>query len=646
MTGRAGRRGRDRTSARSRSSEAQLPRASSTLLPKVLMVSVAVLTVAAIITLVVETGIARQQLADEALALSNERGETLARRVQQEGASTRQQLLTLVQQLQLAAPDGAEPERDLLETLALTRISGDRAEVAGIIDVRSGALCASLPGRPGLADPGPLIFSRLGATPESSTRVVPTTDDGYALVHAQTLGRLEFGPSLLAIGYPLDDGRARSLRDDLGVDDVEVVVDGTVVAATSPSTDGGPAADTEVRQQTQHAPDGRLVRYVTIGTERGWDTPAVIGVISDDPLAGLDRALTRTRLLTLGLLVLVGAGLALAAARVLTRPIGDLTTTASAIAAGDLERPFVVPDRQDELGTLARALEEMRRELRAQLQIIAEQAGELQEAARRIIGAQDRERQRVALDLHDGLQHQLVVLRMQAGAMRDRCRGEPDLVTGCDDLAGSIDQILEQLRSTGHRLFPSILRDRGLAAALHSLASRSEIPVEVVLDPEPFPRAEEDVEVAAYFIIAEAVTNAWRHAAAATITVGATLREGHLRLEVSDDGRGFEVSDHLGNGTVHLRDRATALGGRLHLSSQPGQGTTVVAHLPRRSVTDAPAEPSSGGGALQEEQHGGDPTVEIGLLAQPELAEDRVGVFLDRPLGDRQPPRDGGVAST
>ena len=637
MTGRAGRRLGDRISPRVPRPRTEPPREPSTLLPKVLLAAVAVLTVAAIITLVVETGIARQQLSDEALALSNDRGETLARRVQQEGASTRQQLLTLVQQLQLDTRDEAELERGLLETLALTRVSGDRAEVAGIIDVRSGALRASLPGRAALLDPGPLTFSLLGATPESSTRVVPITDDGYALVHVQTLGRLELGPSMLAIGYPLDDGRARSLRDDLGVDDVEVVVDGTVVAATSHPADGRPAADPEVRQQTQQASDGRLVRYVTIGTERDWDTPAFIGVISDDPLAALNRALTRTRLFTLALLIVVGAGLALAAARALTRPISDLTTTASAIAGGDLERPFTVPDRQDELGTLARALEEMRRELRAQLRVIAEQAGELQEAARRIVGAQDRERQRVALDLHDGLQHQLVVLRMQAGALRDRCRDDRDLAESCEELAGSIDQILDQVRSTGHRLFPSILRDRGLAAALHSLAARSEIPVEVILDPDPLPRAEEDVEVAAYFIIAEAVTNALRHAAATTITVAATLRDDHLRLEVSDDGRGFEVSEHLGNGTVHLRDRATALGGRLHLRSEPGQGTRVTAHLPRWT---------SVGGSLEEEQDGGDPSVEIGLLGQPELAEDRVGVLLDGAFRDRQPPRDGGVPPT
>lgn len=122
MTGRAGRRLRDRISPRVPRSGTDPPREPSTLLPKVLLAAVAVLTVAAIVTLVVETEIARQQLSNEALALSNDRGETQARRVQQERASTRQQLLTLVQQLQLDTRDEAELERGLLETLVLTRV--------------------------------------------------------------------------------------------------------------------------------------------------------------------------------------------------------------------------------------------------------------------------------------------------------------------------------------------------------------------------------------------------------------------------------------------------------------------------------------------------------------------------------------------
>jgi signal transduction histidine kinase len=98
--------------------------------------------------------------------------------------------------------------------------------------------------------------------------------------------------------------------------------------------------------------------------------------------------------------------------------------------------------------------------------VIRRQAEALQEAARRIVGTQDAERQRVAQDLHDGIQQQLVVLRMQVGAARSQLAADPDGVDEVtEELGSSIDAILDQLRSTGQALFPSILRDRGLGGA-------------------------------------------------------------------------------------------------------------------------------------------------------------------------------------
>lgn len=549
------------------------------LLSRVLLAFVGVLVVAALVAVIVETGLARQQVADQALELTTERGAALARRLQQEGTSTRQQLLTLSQQLQLDARDEAGMDRVLLETLALTRVAGARAEIGAIVDLRAGQVRAALPGRTALADPGPLTLEVLGSTPESSTRVVPTRSDGYALVHVQAVRRLDEGASLLAIGYALDDARAELLRDELGVDGIEVVVDGAVVAATAPAGDRRPVGDPSIRGTTQEAADGRLVRYVSIGTERGWDTPAAIGVVSEDPLGALGRSLARTRVLTVAILVLVGGVVAFGVARILTRPISELTTTASAIAAGDLGRSFEIPDRRDEIGTLARALERMRQELRGQLQVIADQAAELQDAARRIVGAQDRERRRVALDLHDGLQHQLVVLRMRVGALRQQL-GDRAAIAAADELAVAVEQTLDQVRSTGQQLFPSILRDRGLAGALHSLAGRSPTRVEVVLQPDPLPRLPEDVEVGAYFMIAEAVTNALRHAQATTIRIEVAVAETELSLTVIDDGVGFVPGERPAGGTLHLRDRAHALGGRFDLRSAPGAGTTVTAVLP------------------------------------------------------------------
>lgn len=549
------------------------------LLPRMLLAFVGVLLVAALVAVIVETGLARQQVADEALELTTERGAALARRIQQEGASTRQQLLTLSQQLQLDARDEAGMDRILLETLALTRVSGARAEIGAIVDLRAGQVRAALPGRTALADPGPLTLELLGSTPESSTRVVPTRPGGYALVHVQAVRRLDAGASLLAIGYPLDDGRARVLRDELGVDGVEVIVDGAVVASTASAGDRTPVGDPGLRGVTQEATDGRLVRYVPIGTQRGWDTPAAMGVVSEDPLGALGRSLDRTRLLTVAILILVGGAVAFGAARVLTRPISELTTTASAIAAGDLGRAFDIPERRDEIGTLARALEHMRQELRTQLQVIVDQAADLRDAARRIVGAQDRERRRIALDLHDGLQHQLVVLRMRVGALRQQI-DDPAAIAVADELAATIEQILDQVRSTGQQLFPSILRDRGLAGALHSLAGRSATRVEVVLDPDPLPRVPEDVEVGAYFMLAEAVTNALRHADATAIRIEVRVSRDRLSLAVTDDGVGFVPHEQPRGGTLHLRDRAHALGGRFELRSVPGEGTTVMAELP------------------------------------------------------------------
>lgn len=549
------------------------------LLPRLLLAFVAVLLVAAVVAVIVETGLARQQVADEALELTTERGAILARRIQQEGASTRQQLLTLSQQLQLDARDEAGMDRVLLETLALTRVSGARAEIGAIIDLRAGQVRAALPGRTALADPGPLALELLGTTPESSTRVVPTRADGYALIHVQAVRRLDASASLLAIGYPLDDGRARLLREDLGVDGIEVVVDGAVVASTAPAADRTPVGDPSVRGATQEATNGRLVRYVPIGSERGWDTPAAIGVISADPLGALGRSLDRTRLLTVAIAILVGGVVALGAARVLTRPISELTTTAAAIAAGDLGRSFDVPDRRDEIGTLARALEHMRQELRTQLQVIADQATDLQDAARRIVGAQDRERRRIAHDLHDGLQHQLVVLRMRIGALRQQV-DDPAAIAAADELALAVEQILDQVRSTGQQLFPSILRDRGLGGALHSLAGRSATRVEVILEPDPLPRLPEDVEVGAYFMLAEAVTNALRHADATSIRIEVGVTADQLSLTVTDDGVGFVPDEQPSGGTRHLQDRAHALGGRFELRSVPGTGTVVTAVLP------------------------------------------------------------------
>jgi signal transduction histidine kinase len=336
----------------------------------------------------------------------------------------------------------------------------------------------------------------------------------------------------------------------------------------------------------------------------------------------------------------VGGALAYGLARVMIRPIVTLTETATAIAAGDLEREFDVV-RGDEIGRLADALERMRRGLRAQLLVIGRQADALQESARRIVRVQDDERERVAQDLHDGIQQQLVVLRMQVGVGRAKLLAHPDQVEAVtEQLAGSIDRLLDQLRTTGQELFPSILRDRGLGPAVWSLAGRAEVPLVVTLEPDPLPRMDAEVEINAYFLLSEAVLNVLKHAEATRIAIHVAVEDGSLRVSAEDDGVGFEPprAPRRG-GLVHMRDRVNALRGSVQLVSRPGEGTRVEAVFPLPADGSVPR-------ALQIEQDGGDTPIELDLLTQTELAEDGVGVLFDGAIRDRQLPRDGGVSSS
>jgi signal transduction histidine kinase len=645
-----------------RRSGRRLTSPETSLLPKILAAFIAVLALASLLTFVLETRLTRQALRTQAVALASEQGNALDTRIR-EDSSRVHRLMSVIAQQQLTDQTSERPlSRRLIDVLGTLRTGESQLEIASVLDLESGTRLQALPGRHEVAPPGPLSATGNRLAARGAQRVVPLADGGYGLIYTMPVGRLEGRSLLLVTGYPLDDARARQVSQLTGVDEVHIVVEDRIVASSSShqrdlaSEPDGPAADGQPAEQrrTQVLEDGRLVRYVAIGTEHTWGKQASIGLILEDPLAPLDARLVRTRALMVALLVVIGGTLAFALARIMTRPILQLAGTAGAIARGDLDRSFEV-DRRDEIGTLADALERMRRALRAQLLVIRRQAEALQEAARRIVGTQDAERRRVAQDLHDGIQQQLVVLRMQVGAVRARLAEDPARVDELtDELGTSIDAILDQLRSTGQALFPSILRDRGLGGALFSLGGRTEVPLEVSLDPDPLPRVDEAVETNAYFLVSEAVTNALKHAEATRIVVEVAHEGDVLRVKVTDDGTGFDpVGQHHAGGVVHMRDRVNAVGGSLQVLSGPGEGTAVTAVFPLDDGSlgvEGPASPSVGagapgsaGGALEVEQDGRDPAVELELLREPELAEDGVGVLLDGSVGDRQLPGDGRV---
>lgn len=195
----------------------------------------------------------------------------------------------------------------------------------------------------------------------------------------------------------------------------------------------------------------------------------------------------------------------------------------------------------------------------------------------RIIDAGDRELQRVERNLHDGAQQRLVGLALMFRLASRRAGGDPELTALLDDAARELSDAIAELRELTRGIHPAIVDDTGLRGALESLAERPGLPVELEVDlPVTLP---EVVDVAAYYLVAEALTNANKHASAAHVAVHARTRDGVLRLTVRDDGvGGAELSPR--SGLQGLADRIGALGGSFTIDSPPGSGTIVTADIP------------------------------------------------------------------
>jgi signal transduction histidine kinase len=206
---------------------------------------------------------------------------------------------------------------------------------------------------------------------------------------------------------------------------------------------------------------------------------------------------------------------------------------------------------------------------------------ELRRSRARIVQAADQERRRVARNLHDGLQVRLVLLALDA----QQVAKDPDATAGmreaAEALRAGIDAAAAELRSFVHAVMPAGLIERGLAAAVEDLADR--MPVRTRLDTGGLPsagsRLPAAVESTAYFVVAEGLANALKHARARQLTVLLARTGDQLVVEVGDDGIGGACLDG-GSGLRGLADRVEALGGRLRCDSRPGAGTKLAAELP------------------------------------------------------------------
>ncbi len=208
----------------------------------------------------------------------------------------------------------------------------------------------------------------------------------------------------------------------------------------------------------------------------------------------------------------------------------------------------------------------------------AQAQAELTASRARIVDTADETRRRIERDLHDGSQQRLVSLALRLRAAQAAVPSDLDeLASELDRVAAGLGDALHELREYARGIHPPILAERGLGPALKTLVQQSPVPVQ--LDVRADMRLPERVELGAYYVVSEALTNAAKYANATSVAVGIEADDGFLRLSVRDDGVGGADFKH-GSGLVGLKDRVEALGGRISLESPPGAGTSVRVELP------------------------------------------------------------------
>jgi PAS domain S-box-containing protein len=208
----------------------------------------------------------------------------------------------------------------------------------------------------------------------------------------------------------------------------------------------------------------------------------------------------------------------------------------------------------------------------------AQTHAELTASRARIVAAADEARRRIERDLHDGAQQRLVSLGLELRAAEACVPAELlPLREQISRLVTSVTAVSAEVQEISRGIHPAILSNGGLGPALKALARRSTVPVD--LDLRVDQRLADSIEVAAYYIVAEALTNAAKHARASGVDMCVAIADGHLHLTIRDDGIGG-VDTGRGSGLAGLTDRIEALGGTMRISSQPGQGTALHVAIP------------------------------------------------------------------
>jgi signal transduction histidine kinase len=220
------------------------------------------------------------------------------------------------------------------------------------------------------------------------------------------------------------------------------------------------------------------------------------------------------------------------------------------------------------------------RSLRASRAELATGADELRASRSRLVAATDRERRRIERDLHDGAQQRLIAIGIGLSRAKALCDSSPPQAADLlDTLRHELRVAHDELRDLASGVYPPVLTQHGLEAALQSAADRCPVPVTLALG--WIGRHPPDVEAAVYFCCVEAMQNVVKHAGSSSIVLAGACENSTLWFSVADDGAGFDPQlDSPGRGIVNIRDRLGSIGGGLDVTSRPGAGATVRGYIP------------------------------------------------------------------
>ena len=312
--------------------------------------------------------------------------------------------------------------------------------------------------------------------------------------------------------------------------------------------------------------DDRGSTKLSIGEQLSLDGDNVAAMILDTGAPArmdcFDGAMGRTadRIRQLGLRSAVGA------------PIIASGRVWGALVIGSSQAEPMPPETEARIGDFA--------DLVATAISNAETRAELTASRARIVTASDQARRRFELDLHDGAQQHIISLGLALRAVEASIPAEhQQLRNQVSNVIDGVVGVSTELQEISRGIHPAILSKGGIGPAIKTLARRSAFPVELDLNVDR--RMPESVEVAAYYVVAEALTNAAKHAQASHVNVSAVDDDDELRLTINDDGIGGAVAG-AGSGLIGLKDRVEALGGRLGISSPAGSGTTLTVVIPLR----------------------------------------------------------------